>query len=679
MKDRVKFYSTTDISIGYYLNRVEEILTKYSDENTLIPSFIDAIELGNALKFIENQIYSKEWTRDFIDIKKIVKSKVNKFFNTASNEDILEYMSSLRKGSQYLDDFFEVFSRYKYAKKIHEIQFFKVFYQIDISIRHILKNDYFINSYPESIKESFLSKTKHLEILLDNFSDKRSITYFLPKNISSEEWNDLLRDYIHDKNSNTNYLRLLQHPIKSMGNNYFTLTAEDRYAVQKRLNEFERDFVDSENSFNVILRVYPNRKLFEEENKEFQKEMNVSPARLIGTSIVQSIIRSAEEVDTKKEVFYMTTFVDYEEIKDNHEPKRVLDIIMNDRDIFSESKEVLLPSFPKKEAMSIENMLIFATIDSYPVTAYFSFKNQLACLKILTYQSILQEFELSLERIVSWYFLNFIDESYNIKWLNIQFSPDNDVIYNKTATIFRIEESIRKQYALFIQKGYIDRGLYNLTQTPTIDSLPSTIPRKYAYPTDNENMKEIMFLLFHDQSYINYIDEDRNALSFIDLISSYKVSIEDFPDIYQSNIKLLLSYKIIHLSEGQLIVKNITMIKLLRKLYWYGEVSYFNLNEEEKSQLDKLYELGWISFESSLFSVSEKSYLNYLLNNSKYDNSLAIRNKYQHGCPNYDSDEKYRDDYACSLLVLLIYVVKTNEEFQYIKNGIKQDANLESS
>lgn len=171
MKDRVKFYSTTDISIGHYLNRVEEILIKYSDENALIPSFIDAIELGNALKFIENPIYSKEWMRDFKDSKKNVESKVNKFFNTASNEDILEYMSSLRKGSQYLDDFFEVFSKYKYAKKIHEIQFFKVFYQIDISIRYILKNNYFINSYPESIKESFLSKTKHLEILLDNFSD----------------------------------------------------------------------------------------------------------------------------------------------------------------------------------------------------------------------------------------------------------------------------------------------------------------------------------------------------------------------------------------------------------------------------------------------------------------------------------------------------------------------------
>lgn len=59
--------------------------------------------------------------------------------------------------------------------------------------------------------------------------------------------------------------------------------------------------------------------------------------------------------------------------------------------------------------------------------------------------------------------------------------------------------------------------------------------------------------------------------------------------------------------------------------------------------------------------------MNYLLNNSKFENSLGIRNKYQHGAPVYEYVEEYQKDYMVALLVLLIYLAKTNEEFNYKK------------
>jgi hypothetical protein len=57
------------------------------------------------------------------------------------------------------------------------------------------------------------------------------------------------------------------------------------------------------------------------------------------------------------------------------------------------------------------------------------------------------------------------------------------------------------------------------------------------------------------------------------------------------------------------------------------------------------------------------------MNNSKFDNSWGIRNKYQHGSPAYDSEEQYYFDSSISLLILIIYASKINEEIIYKKHN----------
>ncbi len=58
------------------------------------------------------------------------------------------------------------------------------------------------------------------------------------------------------------------------------------------------------------------------------------------------------------------------------------------------------------------------------------------------------------------------------------------------------------------------------------------------------------------------------------------------------------------------------------------------------------------------------NYLNYLLNNSQYDNSKGLRNKYEHDFIAEDESE-YGIDYLYSIVVLLFYIVKINEEFHF--------------
>lgn len=115
----------------------------------------------------------------------------------------------------------------------------------------------------------------------------------------------------------------------------------------------------------------------------------------------------------------------------------------------------------------------------------------------------------------------------------------------------------------------------------------------------------------------------------------------------------------------RLVFLNYKEIDVLQDLFQYDELSYFNSNNDEKVILDCLSEKGMIEFESNLFSKSEANYLNFLLNNSKFDNSWAIRNKYQHGSPSYESEELYQSDYSFALLILVMYMIKIDEELSY--------------
>jgi hypothetical protein len=58
--DRIKFYSINDITYGHHLNNLKRVLREYGDGRE--PQNInDIIELYNINKFLDNEIFPKEW------------------------------------------------------------------------------------------------------------------------------------------------------------------------------------------------------------------------------------------------------------------------------------------------------------------------------------------------------------------------------------------------------------------------------------------------------------------------------------------------------------------------------------------------------------------------------------------------------------------------------------------
>ena len=71
--------------------------------------------------------------------------------------------------------------------------------------------------------------------------------------------------------------------------------------------------------------------------------------------------------------------------------------------------------------------------------------------------------------------------------------------------------------------------------------------------------------------------------------------------------------------------------------------------------------MGMIRYGSTLLSEPEQDYFNYIFNNSEFDNSIGLRNKYTHGNQSIDEDQNKKDYYTILRLLILI-VMKINDE-----------------
>lgn len=135
MEHRIKYYSKSDLSIGWNLQKIEKVIKEY-DEKREDYKINDIIEFYNITKYLDNELYLKNWDNDYIDdLKKInikLKASIGRYFNNIKNKNIYEIFNLIEIG--YKEDFFEIFENYKLYNRINQTSFNRL-----ISNTHILE------------------------------------------------------------------------------------------------------------------------------------------------------------------------------------------------------------------------------------------------------------------------------------------------------------------------------------------------------------------------------------------------------------------------------------------------------------------------------------------------------------------------------------------------------------
>ncbi|HBC8019525.1 TPA: hypothetical protein KE303_000875 [Enterococcus faecalis] len=654
---RVKFYSSSDMSIGYHFDRLKELIE--SCGKLELNNFLDILEAYNVLKFISNKIYPIDLSDKHIkEAKGRLNSKINQFFKGISKEDISEIFryfffsddseldgniskklenDSIDEHSNTLfrEDFLECFERYKLDEKISEDALRKYIEIYEIPIWYFMETQYFITKYPDLMKDIFLEKTSNFELILDNYTDGKT-KRFIPTNITKHEMYRFCEQYIEYEFANLNYIRLINQGIQ--GFKELTIDAKLKLKSRKRREQIEQEIFSDKN-------------------------------RGIGQRI--AVYTEKEHYDVAKDEFKNLIDVDY--IKKEDSKENLLEYMMYFNGFFTDNWILNLCGFPNLESSTLMRTLSgIHTKKNYETSFYFSNKNSLMLLSFKVYQDKLEElFDLRIEELIVYFFSNYSKEYFLIEWLSLDFASKSEKIHIQTKNLFTLEEQIRKQWKLYIDENEIDKELFELEATPRLNSLKSLLDRKYIYINNkNVNIQRIMYLLFSDQSPITYINEELKGNDFVQLIVNNKIKKTDFRSYQQLNIDFLLDNNVISVDKEENIFtteKQLFRILIISSIYKYGVIHYYHWNQKlsikkgleyQQQEIDEMIEEGLLIYENTLFAKPEVDYLNYILNNSEFDNALGLRNKYSHG----SIVEENETDYFYTLIILVIYVIKINEE-----------------
>ncbi len=133
---------------------------------------------------------------------------------------------------------------------------------------------------------------------------------------------------------------------------------------------------------------------------------------------------------------------------------------------------------------------------------------------------------------------------------------------------------------------------------------------------------------------------------------------EDFYEYQKTNIDKLIANDVI-IIENEVIHLNPYIVKLVYEFY-HKEVICYNYSKCEI--LDQWIAENKVSNDSKLFSRNESNYINFMLNQAEFSNGLDLRNRYTHDTCS-TNEKVHQNDYFMLLKIMILFVIKINEEF----------------
>lgn len=636
---RVKYYSTNDLSAGFYLKRIEDIICNFVVEKKRV-DINEIIELYNIQQFFHNRIYSIHWTKqqlnDYSEIVSDFSRVIGEFFSGINIDTIESMFDTIYY--DYRNDFWKLIEKYKVYDKISVEQFRKIILNKHFILNDVLKCKNIVKKFSGEIITYMEKNPFCAEIILSYYLEKhdRNIeSLYFPVKLSNEKKTLILDKYIASNSSNINYLKLI---FESNSTNNLRLPDRLKLKAKRKYDEEIETLFKEGTGFEYGAKVSFSNKI----DEEFKFETD--------DNRILSVLYSAKWIKEN---------LDYPTLLNN------FIYLFGYTDLQFRSLHV-----SRESQMSIiEKYLGIKGRKEYPTGIAFQQIQMLAQLQMIRYCNELEKYNIFLEDIIEWFFCNYLEEEFNVKGFCFNKSSHTVSYLEKCRNIAAEFDNILKRFKIYCEDGEIDDELLHIsTEHIFIKDIPSMLSNKYIYPCGND-YQTISNLLFSDQSIIHYLPKlSNNYNSFYCLLEKENVYYDMFEDYQIPSIDWLIDHNIIKIDNKKRIMPYWEKIKILNELYQH-DVVCFSYMKKYQSIIMELNKMGLVQFSSSLFSRPEQDYYNYLFNKSEFDNGLDIRNSYTHGTQRVDENQN-KQDYFIFLRIMILIVIKINEEFclKYPKN-----------
>lgn len=635
--DRVKFYSVNDWAGGYQLKKAEKIINDF-DKNKKY-SMEEVLELYNITKYIDNNLFLKNWNTVYIekakDVTKEMKSIVFKYMDSnISNEDFETILNDVP--NQYIDDFFELFE-----KKIEKINitadiFIKAICERNISIYHILHFKKIVKKYDSEIRKIMLQDIiNSTEIMIRKYyiNEEKNKEIELPSSLTNEDKENMLIRYIDNEYANLNYVRIIAKIQSSK--DMIEISDKTKLKACRKVVELENKIFTKgtgiEYGYNVIF----------DEKQQTEKIEKMEGNQLICSYSKRWIEENKADFATLLNNFiYLFDFTDIE------------------------GRVELVNK--KHETGVFERAMDLKMLKAYNPNSTFNHKKMVSLLQLNAYYEQLNRLNIRLEDIIEWFFDSYLKENFGIENFSISMPSKDSTFFEKCKSVLPEIDHILKEYKYYVEDGQVDPELVSISSEHMFfKDIPSKVKDKYVYLKNSDYNNLIDYYFFSDQCMLAHLKNlDNKYDNFFKLIVKEEIKYNDFPEYDKKDLDWLIKEKLIFENDkGFLKIKNEERIMIYAELHYKEVINYWRKSEKIRNEIKQMIKEDRLEIGSSLFSRNEQDYFNFYLNMSEFIDGYDIRNSNLHGTQIGDrkSDVHYSRYLQIVLLIVLI-IIKINDD-----------------
>ena len=624
----IKYYGKNDMSIGWGLEDSEEKLQAFSSEST-VENVNEAIELFNIAQLLDTEVRLRKWDEDTYNGYKakspLVMTICAKFFSKINDDSFIEIEESVC--ILYLEDFWTLVEKFKVYERISKDTFKRFMEESNPTLWVILKHKRIVDFFGRELSDVLRVSEQTPELIAHNFLEAgEKIRYYFPKELLPSEYEGILKKYVENENPNPNYLHLIM-----IHNSTKECPISDKLKLSAK--------------------------------KAYHKywENNQASGTGIGYGVELSFGDVPDVVSYEKDGYTIKYTYDIKWLEENLDYPTILNnfkFLFEYFDMFWRCTFVAVES----EMGVFEKDIGLKGKKEYIKGTSFNMCNMMSTLQMNAYYNFLQKNNISLELVIKWFFEVYLKEEFGAGGFVYNPSKNDASWLDKCRNIASEMDGVLKQYRMYVEDGQIDRELLEMSSEHIVLSMvPSFLENKYAY-AESTDIHHQMHLLFSDQSTITYTEKTKSSYnSFCLLIMSEEMRRSDFFEYQLPAIDWLIEKNVVYVDDNEVLRLNRKYIVILADMYKHDVVcvQYYG---KYKTILTEMKDSNDIRMESTLFSVPETNYLNYMLNRSEYSNGKDLRNKYIHSTYPMEEDVQMQD-YMDLLKIMIIIIGKVNEEF----------------
>ena len=638
MRERVIYYSEDDLTIGLNLGPAVEVLNVFTPDKDY--SLEDLVELFHVNQIITKANKPNDWTKDMIStyssLAELVKPTICNQLSTYPTDKLIDDYKQL--SYVYKRSFWKIIDLYG-LNMLNENIVRTLIDQDIINLRYLLEVKKFAVKYNKIAAEHLRSHSKEaVEWIVSEKAEIHNSTYhhvYIPTSFTDNDKEAAVKSYLKSERPNLNYVNLL------LDSKAITLSPPTKLLakeVQKRLN---KDVLEK----GVVVRTNWTFKISSADNippKAF-KLIDGEPYLIYSHKYISSL---PSEI-VVPELMFLLGFID---------EYGMIELINK-----------------KPYHTGIMDLAGIKSKDAYNFYSDSALMNRLAVGQMATFYKELKGEDRPLEHCLKIYYDKLkYDFGYNSGIISLPTEGTN--FEEKVKALTPEVEAVMRRYQTFVEYGDVTDELTDVMDTIKIEEVGSLVENKYVYQSFQADPKFIymMRLLFSDQTLLDFVGEykDKRLGNFFNLLTSgAKVRLTDYKDHYQSHIRFLLGEHILHEdNNGFLNFVDNDVACFLHQLYYKGSALFWGYPQSVKKWIIQKVKVDDLEFGSSLLSRPEQDWLSYYWDNSKFSNSLAIRNRYAHGRKSGSNPEA---DYLIVLMIACILVVKIYNDLT-IANMLKE-------